>query len=323
MRPEKNVVDYFPHYIGNGKKMMYIERKFGNDGYATWFKILEKLASTDHHFLDINDPIELSFLAEKCNLENERFLLICDELAALNQIDKQLWEVGIIWSQKFVDSVADAYKRRRVSIMDKKSLCMHIANINLVNADIMHTITELMYTETPLNRSLCIQKYTKEKKENKRKVEGEEKEENPTPPPAPIFDKKITDLHQIRKVEELGEILKSPKYQSWRELFCMQTAIDMPDLESQIDKFVIFLRVEKNETAKSEKDFQNHFVNWMKKVRAKVVDSQSGTSKKTYADENKKPTEPGDWRWNKKTSEWIRYDKLSTYLKKSFDSQAQ
>ena len=40
-RPERRNVDYFPHYLSEGKKMYLIEHKYGNDGYAVWFKVLE------------------------------------------------------------------------------------------------------------------------------------------------------------------------------------------------------------------------------------------------------------------------------------------
>ncbi len=65
-RPERKTVDYFPHYISDGKKMFYIQQKYRNDGYATWFKVLESLALTDNHYLDLNTEMDLMFLSAKC-----------------------------------------------------------------------------------------------------------------------------------------------------------------------------------------------------------------------------------------------------------------
>ena len=45
-RPKKQTVDYFPHIIKQGKTMTILENRFGNDGYAFWFKLLEILGST-------------------------------------------------------------------------------------------------------------------------------------------------------------------------------------------------------------------------------------------------------------------------------------
>ena len=52
MRPKKAIVDYFPHFVSHGKTMFTIEMKYGNDGYAFWFKLLEILGSTENHYID-------------------------------------------------------------------------------------------------------------------------------------------------------------------------------------------------------------------------------------------------------------------------------
>ena len=51
-RPSRNDVDYFPFLCKEGKAMFIIDKKWGNDGYATWIKTLRALAVTNHHFLD-------------------------------------------------------------------------------------------------------------------------------------------------------------------------------------------------------------------------------------------------------------------------------
>ena len=42
-RPRKQTVDYFPHYCKCGRTIFILENRFGNDGYAFWFKLLEIL----------------------------------------------------------------------------------------------------------------------------------------------------------------------------------------------------------------------------------------------------------------------------------------
>jgi len=58
-RPERRNVDYFPHPVKHGKKMFFIENKYGNDGYSSWFKILEQLGDADDHYLDLEDQSQL------------------------------------------------------------------------------------------------------------------------------------------------------------------------------------------------------------------------------------------------------------------------
>jgi len=46
-RPNKQGVDYFPHFVNHGKTMFILEEKFGNNGYAFWFKLLELLGKEE------------------------------------------------------------------------------------------------------------------------------------------------------------------------------------------------------------------------------------------------------------------------------------
>ena len=49
-RPMKKGVDYFPHACVHGQTMFILEQRWGNDGYAFWFKLLEMLGTTEGHF---------------------------------------------------------------------------------------------------------------------------------------------------------------------------------------------------------------------------------------------------------------------------------
>ena len=123
-RVEKNTVDYFPHLVSEGKKMFFIEQKYGNDGYVVWWKILEKLATTDFHFLNLHEEEEIMYLASKCRVSNEKLLAIINDLVKMNAFNKQLWlEAKIIWSQVFVDNIEDAYERRKNKCIDLLTLC--------------------------------------------------------------------------------------------------------------------------------------------------------------------------------------------------------
>ena len=44
-RPAKTSVDYFPHMAHSGKTIAILEARWGNDGYAFWFKLLELLGT--------------------------------------------------------------------------------------------------------------------------------------------------------------------------------------------------------------------------------------------------------------------------------------
>lgn len=149
-RPIKKTVEYFPHYIGDGKKIFYIEQKYGNDGYAIWFKILETLAATDDHYINLNAEMDILFLSAKCRVTKERLLEVINDLCQLGEIDQFLWLNKIVYSHRFIESVQDAYERRSNKCIHYEDLCTQLSHL-------CTTITKLMYekqyrnTQTKLN----------------------------------------------------------------------------------------------------------------------------------------------------------------------------
>lgn len=94
--------------------MHVINSKFGNDGYATWVKILRLLAVTNYHFIDLQDEGDLLFVSSKCNVSEEMLIEIIDTLVKLGEFDRELWiERRVIWSEKFIESIQDAYAKRK------------------------------------------------------------------------------------------------------------------------------------------------------------------------------------------------------------------
>lgn len=120
-RPEKKTVDYFPHIIKNGKTITILENKFGNDGYAFWFKLLEILGSTAEHVYKYKTPAEKEFLHARTLVNEKKAIEILDLLADLGAIDKELWRENIIWSDNFVKNIEDVYERRKVNVPQKPS----------------------------------------------------------------------------------------------------------------------------------------------------------------------------------------------------------
>jgi len=122
-RPQKNTVTYFPLDCEQGKKMYYIEETYGNDGYATFIKLLQELARTDNHYLDLSKNTTIMFLSAKCKVSKETLILIINDLVDLDKFDLQLWDENrIIWCQDFIDSIQDAYLKRKNKCIDRNSL---------------------------------------------------------------------------------------------------------------------------------------------------------------------------------------------------------
>lgn len=126
-RKDKYTVDYFPHNCNHGKTIFILESRFGNDGYAVWFKTLELIGASNNHFVDNRNASDWEFMSAKMQVEPDRLQQIYDLLASLNAIDSDLWEHKIIRSQNFIDNLNDVYLRRHSKCMNKSDLCKHLS----------------------------------------------------------------------------------------------------------------------------------------------------------------------------------------------------
>jgi len=157
-RPKKATVDYFPHYVNHGKTMFTIENKFGNDGYCFWFKLLEVLGATEQHFINCNNPETWEYLLAKTRLSEIIANEILDLLSKLNAIDKDLWQIKVIWSENFITNLLTVYARRDVSLYNKediKGLCMQKLPLNGIIDNIypQSKVKESIVEESKLNDS--------------------------------------------------------------------------------------------------------------------------------------------------------------------------
>jgi len=62
------------------------------------------------------------FLCSKCKVSKELLEAIINDLCDLGEIDKELWDDRVIWSEKFTDSVSDAYRKRNTEPIYKNEL---------------------------------------------------------------------------------------------------------------------------------------------------------------------------------------------------------
>jgi len=115
-RLQKDTVDYFPHYCDASTRdtLTVLEGQFGNDGYVFWFKLLEQLGLSDGHFIDCSVGRKWQILCARSRVNPVTGVEIMVLLVEMGAIDEQLWNTNkIIWSQNFVDNVAEAYRNRK------------------------------------------------------------------------------------------------------------------------------------------------------------------------------------------------------------------
>lgn len=114
-RPQKNSVDYFPHDAGasDSDTLTILQGRWGNDGYAFWFRLLEKLAGSDGHFIDCRNPVKWQLLLAKTQLSAEIGEEIMATLTELEAIDGELWKHRVIWCENLVKNIASVYVNRK------------------------------------------------------------------------------------------------------------------------------------------------------------------------------------------------------------------
>jgi len=115
-RPIKDTVDYFFHDVKQGKTLRILQSKYGNDGYAVWFKTLEILGSSNGHFYDFNNPLEREDMVAYMGVSEGLCMQIFSTLAELGKLDKHLLEAKILWSMKFIERLTPLYERRKGSV---------------------------------------------------------------------------------------------------------------------------------------------------------------------------------------------------------------
>lgn len=240
-REQRKDVDYFPHDCTHGRKMHIIEQKYGNDGYATWFKLLEQLGKANNHYIDISDEMTFFFLVSTFRVSEEMTRNILNDLAKIGAIDKFLFENhNVIWSQKFTESVADAYRKRKTKIFQYSDVLKEIG-VDLGQSSA--GLPEVIHKEY-VNPPEVIPKEEKSKEEKRKEEE--------------ILKSNFDNSKNIEYA--LVQKTESP---TWIETTAMQFKISPEVIPKKLDEFVLYLgNIEKKHPTK--KDFLTHFNNWLK-----------------------------------------------------------
>jgi len=121
-RPRKQTVDQFLHDVHHGKTIRILEKKWQNDGYAFWFKLLENLCNAPGHYLcfDKDHEDEWQFFIDDALVDEGTGGSILGLLSKMETIDEELWTKNrIVWSQNLVDRIAPVYKKRSEQVPER------------------------------------------------------------------------------------------------------------------------------------------------------------------------------------------------------------
>ena len=241
-RPERNNVDYFPFLCEEGNKMFYIEQTYGNDGFATFVKLLRELAKTDFHYLNLSKPSTMMYLSAKCQITKERLENIIRDLVDLGKFNRQLWEENkVIWCQDLIDSIGDAYLKRKNKCIDYDGLLVLLDGLGV----------------RKLNKSVLNSADNPQSKVEYSKVE--ETKGN-------LGEKKFLK-NQVFSVE----LLQSKQ---WIETVAMQNKLRPEEIDNWMETFLKKLISEQDEKI-NKQDFASHFSRWLSGEVSKSKSNQN------------------------------------------------
>ncbi len=205
-RQSSNTADYFMHEAKPGKTLFILEKRWGNDGYSFWYKLLELLTTSEGHFFPLREPPDKEYFRARMNLSGTDPDIsaseILDLLAALGNIDKALWvNHRVIWCQNLVDGLADTlYKKRNHPAPKKPSFDSNISDSEIPSTEDIRrgnpetgTESEISDAEIPIGRELV------------REGGSDEKQPPPSPPSAtpekepPRLDALLERLYALDK----------------------------------------------------------------------------------------------------------------------------
>jgi len=229
-RPERNNVDYFPFICEEGNKMFYIEQTYGNDGFATFVKLLRELAKSDYHFLNLSKPSTMMYLSAKCKISTEKLERIICDLVDLGKFHRVLWEENkVVWCQDFIDSIADAYFKRKNKCIDFAGLLILLDSLGV------RKLNKSTPSVSDNTQSIVKDSIVKDSIEN--------------------LGEKKSSKNQIFTLELLDS-------SQWIETVAMQNKILPEDVKNWIEVFNKKLISELDEKI-NKQDFASHFSRWL------------------------------------------------------------
>jgi hypothetical protein len=111
-RPQADTVEYVPLFTRDGKTLYVLESKFGNDGWAIWFKILKLLGGSPGHFYDFQSDSAWQYLVSKLLVTEDRARQILQTLVSLEAIDKEAYAKNMLWVPNLLVNLEPVYRKR-------------------------------------------------------------------------------------------------------------------------------------------------------------------------------------------------------------------
>jgi hypothetical protein len=113
-RPLKDGLTYFQHDVNMSadEKLEALEALHGNDGYAVFNKLLERIYKNFGH-LDLSDDVQRLSIARKCNVSTDKFNQIIEDAVRFRLFDSEPWnEEKLLTSERIRSQVGIVEQER-------------------------------------------------------------------------------------------------------------------------------------------------------------------------------------------------------------------
>jgi len=162
-RPKKEGMDYFPHDTDavNDEKIEALRLLYGNDGYAFYFILLERIYRTAEFELDISDAETIQILSRKVGVSVEKFEQMLESALKRKCFDREAYE-----SRKVLTS--PGIKKRAGVVVEKRKKMQQ--RYQLSKNDVSSPVSDEFLPQKPdRNAAESTQSKVKQRKEKESK----------------------------------------------------------------------------------------------------------------------------------------------------------
>lgn len=120
-RPPKEGLDYFPHDTDsvNDEKIEALRALYGNDGYAFYFILLERIYRTSDQEINVSDAETIQILSKKIGIKEEEFSQILSTALKWGCFDKEKYEKDGVLTSNGIKKRADVVLQKRRQMREK------------------------------------------------------------------------------------------------------------------------------------------------------------------------------------------------------------
>lgn len=121
-RPRKIGMDYFPHDVDavNDEKIEAMRALYGNDGYAFYFILLERIYRTETGELDLSNAAIRAALVKKIMVSDEKFDAMLQTAFEINLFDREAYEKRYVLTSRGIIERFNEINKLREKERNKK-----------------------------------------------------------------------------------------------------------------------------------------------------------------------------------------------------------